>query len=144
MGMDWNQIITASQGWVTSNIGFIVLGALILIQWIAFQYFVVHYLYFKRSLKQPKPSESRFQQMEQRLQFQDEQIAMVYEKIAELREEQKRWASEDLKRGKSVVPDARTVNSQQSSPSIESSYVSLGEINLKRRINAIKASTAKN
>jgi len=122
-----------SQNWVI-----VLLSIFVFAQWMAFQTLVVHYYLFRKSLKKSRPDGLRFSSIERTLSFQGEQIERTYEKLAELRGELSKWASEDLKRSPNHY--SKTNGSQHTNnSSVESSLVSMGELNLKRKIEAIKA-----
>ncbi|PIR21645.1 MAG: hypothetical protein COV44_12010 [Deltaproteobacteria bacterium CG11_big_fil_rev_8_21_14_0_20_45_16] len=126
----WNGIL---QNWVIVLLSFFVIA-----QWIAFQTLVVHYYLFRKSLRKPRPDGLRFSSIEKTLSFQGEQIEKTYEKLAELRGELSKWASEDLKRSPNQYLNSN-VSKHTNNSSVESSLVSMGELNLKRKIEAIKA-----
>jgi hypothetical protein len=123
--------------WIQANVGFVILGTLVVVQWVAFQALLVHYHLYRKSQKKPRNDGIRFSMIERNLKFHAEQIEMIFEKLAELKKEMGDWAIQDLQRGGQRESKPAQATGGLSS-SVESSFVSLGEINLKRRIAALR------
>jgi len=108
------------------------LAVLVLVQWIVLQGLLFNYYYFRKGLKKPRPDGLRFAMIERALTLQMEQIERVFEKLAEFRKEI------------SNISYKKESNASKESTltSIEASLVSMGEMNLKKRIQEIKNSSS--
>jgi hypothetical protein len=121
MMFEWTQQIT---GWVMANPVLAMLSALAVIQWIALQALLLHYHFFRQNFKRPKPSSQRFMVIEKTMEFQMSQIDKLFEKIAEMKKDlnQRTMREEPM-----VTPE-----------SLESRFMTLGEMKLKQRLSEIK------
>ncbi len=128
-------ISAETQAWILANGWTMTLGAMVFIQWIGLQVLAVHYYNFKKSLRRPKPDQIRFNMIEKAVAFQHEQIESIFTKLSEFRKE---VATVGTMGDKMMAANA-TRKSQNEGPSLESTYVSLGELNLKKRLSAMKA-----
>ncbi len=118
-----------SKQWFIANAPMLVLGAFVLIQWIAFQVLLVHYHMFRQSLKKPTPDGIRFNTIEKVLSFQASQIDRIYGKLS------------DLNKEINTVATTKVATKTQASTQIasDSSFITLGELNLKKRLKELKA-----
>ena len=132
------ELAMQAKDWFLNNFGLIMLWGLVLIQWVAFQALLIHYQMFRKSLKRPKTDGIRFSMIERNLAFYGEQIETLYEKVAETRKDMSAWAKEDIKRQGVGVRQSRGT---EGFTSVESTYASLGELNLKRRLASLKQSS---
>jgi hypothetical protein len=114
--------------WAFNHAWVLSISTLVLIQFFAIQAFLVHYHLFRKSLQKPKPDSLRFAQIEKSIAFQSEQIEKLFDKIAETRKEILDLTPMTKARG---APEPKT-------HSFESSFLSLGEINLKRRLESFQ------
>ena len=115
---------------VAANGTNILFGLMIFIQWVALQALLIHYHLFRKNLKQPRPDGIRLQLLEKTVAVQNEQLDRIYAKLAEMRK--------DLNYAVTREPAApsRIVEA----PSLEKTFASVGEMNLKKRIQELKAS----
>lgn len=138
--MEWTQFQQGLQtigAWTIENIDIVLLSLFVLAQWIALQALAIHYYYFRKNLKQPRPDAQRLQKLEQLMDFSSGQFDLVFHKLGELRKEMSKWAATDVRNGTQTKMNASM--SDQNSVSLESSMLSMGEINLKKRIDAIRS-----
>lgn len=114
--------------WIVQNAPMLFLGALVFIQWIAFQVLVVHYHNFRKSLKKPRPDGIRMGLLEKAVAIQTENVDALFIKMGELRRE-------------IAVANAQAVRPSKvdSTTSIEGSMMTMGEINLKKRLAEMSA-----
>ncbi|MDB5038166.1 MAG: hypothetical protein JWQ35_1694 [Bacteriovoracaceae bacterium] len=117
--------------WFIDNFAIIVLGVAVFIQWIAIQVIAIHYHFFRQSLKKPTPDGIRFQTIEKVLSFQAGHLDRVFGKLAEMNKDitqvAERKQVERIKSHATQAPD--------------SSFISMGEMNLKKRLNELKSSS---
>ena len=111
--------------WAMSNIFLLSISVVVALQFFAIQAFFIHYHLFRKGLKRPKPDALRFAQIEKSIAFQGEQIEKIFEKLADTRKE-------ILEMTPIEKPQAPAEPRIQS---FESSFLSLGEINLKKRLD---------
>ncbi len=123
--------------WLKDNASTIILGTCVFIQWIALQAFAVHYYFFRQSLKRPRPDHLRFATIEKVISFQSEHIDKIYGKLAHFDREI------DLLHvnGTGLVGKSSSVKEASSGTSLEASYATLGELNLKKRIQEMQGPT---
>lgn len=112
--------------WVSKNSLWVGLATFVFFQWVAFQLLLVHYHFFRMHLKRPKPDQQRFASIDSRLEFQDRQMDQIFEKMAELKKELREIS---LAKG----------NITAQPESMESRFMSLGEMKLKQRLAEIKS-----
>lgn len=124
--MEW---ITANNEWIYMNAPMLALGTLVFIQWVALQAFFVHYTLFRESLKRPRPDQTRIIALEKTIAFQAEQLELVFSKLAEHHREMSKMNLRE--------PSPRERNAL----SLESTFVSMGEMSLKKRIQEMKSET---
>jgi hypothetical protein len=110
--------------WMLSNPVIVVLSIVVVTQWIGFQALLLHYHFFRQSLQKPRADATRFAVIERTMEFQMSQVDKLYEKVAELKKElnQKHLREEPM-----VTPE-----------SLESRFMTLGEMKLKQRLSEIK------
>jgi len=140
MTIDWLHAGKTAMTWASANWAFLILAGLIFFQWVAFQALLIHYQLFRKSMKKPRTDGIRFSNIEKTLSFQAEQIELIFEKLASIKSEMADWARQEIKKGKPTKP---ATEEWKASPSVEASFVSLGEINLKRRLEAMKSAPSK-
>lgn len=104
-------------------------GVMILLQWVVLQGLIVHYLMFRRNLKKPRPDGIRFANIEKVQAFHAQQLEMAFAKMGELKKEIVRSLPSQDER-----PEPRGMNLPDTA-----SYVSLGEIELKKRLRELKS-----
>jgi len=85
---------------------------------------LIHYHLFRQNLKTPKPSLIRMQALERTMEFQMQQMDKLFEKVAELRKE---------------LHTKPTPNEPYVSESLESRFMTIGEMKLKQRLSDIKS-----
>ena len=126
MSLDQNvsEFVHQLTSWVMANPVLVIVSALAIAQWIALQALLLHYHFFRQSLKRPQPSSQRFMVIEKTMEFQMSQIDKLFEKIVEMKKElnQRTMREETL-----VTPE-----------SLESRFMTLGEMKLKQRLSEIK------
>lgn len=131
---EWMNQILAIGPVIKANLPMIVLGIFVFVQWVALQGLLIHYHLFRKSLKRPRPDGIRFGVIERALSFHGEQFDRVYDRLAELKKE-----IQDLAREAAEQSSVRSNAANESRTSLEASYVSLGEMNLKKRLDSIRA-----
>lgn len=115
------------RAWFSAHGTTLVLFALVIIQWIAFQALLIHYHLFRQSLKKPTPDGIRFATIEKVLSFQATQIDRIYGKLSELNKEiQTQPTAKPAPRPAAIASD--------------SSFVTRGELNLKKRLQELRQS----
>lgn len=132
--MDFNMTANLQSilSWAQANMAILIIGLFVFIQYVAFQALLIHYTLFRRSLKRPRPDGLRFQQIEKTLAFHAEQMDRIFEKIAETRK--------DLVALTKVEPMSSSQRANLSPVSVEASFLSLGELNLKKKLEAFRQS----
>ena len=118
--------------WWQQNGLTVFLVALSLVQWIALQALAIHYHFFRKNLKRPKPDAIRMDMMEKTIALQSEQIEKIFSKLAHFNREI------DQLHVKQSSTSRKGMDSNTGS--IESSMATLGEIALKQRIQELKGS----
>lgn len=113
--------------WIAEHGPMIVLAGAVFVQWIALQALLIHYHLFRKSLKQPRPDGVRMDLIEKTVSIHNENMDMLFKKLAEVRREISLAQAQPVRTAK------------VESPSIETSFVTLGEMNLKRRLQEMKA-----
>lgn len=113
------------KNWAMSNVFLVSISVVVALQFFAIQAFFIHYHLFRKNLKRPKPDALRFAQIEKSIAFQGEQIEKLFEKLADTRKEI--FEMTPIAEPKSPV--------EPTVQSFESSFLSLGEINLKKRLD---------
>ena len=130
--MEWFQniftISEASREWLSSNGVTVILGVMVITQWVGLQALAIHYYFFAKSLKRPKPDQIRFSIIEKTMALQQEQLDRIYTKMAELNKE----INETSARVKTPIQKVK-----ETAVSLDSTYASMGEMNLKKRIQEI-------
>jgi len=111
--------------WITQNALWCGLAIFVFFQWAAFQVLLIHYHLFRQNLKTPKPSQLRFQSIEKTMEFQMQQMDKLFEKMAELRKE--------IHAKPAAAPEA------YAGESLESRFMTIGEMKLKQRLSDIKS-----
>lgn len=130
--INWNGMIETALPWISQNAFFVILGTAFLLQWVAFQAFVIHFQMFKTKVTRPRQDLKKIRQLERLIEFQSQQMEQVFEKYAALKKEINQVARESMQRSQWQAP--------QRSESIESNFLSMGEINLKKRLESLKNS----
>ncbi|TVQ76241.1 MAG: hypothetical protein EA369_10330 [Bradymonadales bacterium] len=123
---------TTWQPWLAEHAILLLMGAAIVIQWIGFQALLIHYHLFRTRVKKKKPDTNRVHQLEALVDFQNTRIEQIFEKYAALKKEMNGLEKESIRR-ESFTP-------VQSTESVEASFMSMGEINLKKRLESLKRS----
>lgn len=111
------------------------LGLAFLFQWVAIQYLFIQNHFLKIEMKKPHPDLGRIRRYETQLSNLEGQLPLIFEKLAEHNQEIREMSLESK-----TAPQGTSARQENSSPSMESSYASMGEINLKKRLEAIKKS----
>lgn len=107
------------------------MATLLIIQWIALQALLIHYHFFRKNLKQPKPDGVRIALLERTVALQTDQLDKIFGKLAHFNRE-----IDSLHvHGKQAT---RTAKEPSGVTSIEASVATLGEIALKKRIQEIQ------
>ena len=133
--MDWLQSFfsmdESTRMWWGTHGMTVILAVVVFLQWVGLQAFAIHYHFFRKSLKRPKPDQIRFSLIEKTMALQQEQLDRIYTKMAELNKELNETAAR-----------VRTPIQRVKEPtlSLDSTYASLGEMNLKKRIQEISNS----
>lgn len=128
--MDVLQIwIETARAWDLTTWTLISLGVLVIFQWMAFQALVVHYVMFRKKILARKPDRVRIALLERTLSFQQEQVDRIFDKLSSLR-------TDLSKPGRSERYD------NSNSDGVENSFVTLGEVHLKRRMQELEKSKA--
>jgi hypothetical protein len=104
------------------------IAGVVLIQWLVLQAFVAEYIVYRRNVKRPRPDGIRMGLMEKSIQLSTEQMETLFTRLASLERE---IDSLHVKMSKRVQPNAPQTHHTQS---LEASVMSLGEMNLKKRI----------
>lgn len=122
------------QQWFMDHAGIIFLSAAVTIEWIALQALLIHYHFFRESLKRPTPDGIRFSTIEKVLSFQASQIDRVFGKIG------------DMSKEISVLGERKFGDRAPNLVAMpgESSVLSLGEVNLKKRLAELRANALPN
>jgi hypothetical protein len=123
------EAIYMNKQWIATNGPTLILGVMVLIQWIALQALLIHYHLFRKNLKQPRPDGIRLQLLEQTVSLQNEQLDRIYTKLSDMRKELNFAVT------RAPAQSTRAMEVQ----SLEKTYTSLGEMNLKRRIQELKS-----
>ncbi len=118
---------TTTQWWSTHGVT-VLLAIFVFVQWIGLQAFAIHYHFFRKSLHRPKPDQIRFSLIEKTMALQQEQLDRIYSKMAELSKD----LNETAARVKTPVQRVK-----EPTISLDSTYASIGELNLKKRIQEI-------
>jgi hypothetical protein len=130
--MEWFQnifsISEATRQWWSAHGVTVLLMIFVFAQWIGLQAFAIHYHFFRKSLNRPKPDQVRFSLIEKTMALQQEQLDRIYSKMAELNKD----LNETAARVKTPVQRVK-----EPTVSLESTYASIGELNLKKRIQEI-------
>lgn len=130
--MEWFQnifsISEATRQWWSAHGVTVLLMIFVFAQWIGLQAFAIHYHFFRKSLNRPKPDQVRFSLIEKTMSLQQEQLDRIYSKMAELNKD----LNETAARVKTPVQRVK-----EPTVSLESTYASIGELNLKKRIQEI-------
>lgn len=122
-------------GWWKENGITVALAAGIFIQWIALQALMIHYHLFRKNLKRPRPDGIRLSMAEKTLALQSEQMERIFGKLAHLNRE-----IDQLHERGSSATRAKTTSSQISTnTSVETAFASMGELNMKKRIQEMRA-----
>lgn len=116
------------QQWIAQNWAMTALMAAVCVQWVALQALAIHYYLFRKNLKRPRPDRIRLATLERAVKFQEEQFERVFQKMAALREE-----VANVERASS-----RSASNADSAQSIENSFVTLGEMELQKRIRELQ------
>ncbi len=111
--------------WASAHALWLGLAIFVFIQWLAFQGLLVHYHFFRESLRRPRPDLQRISTLEKTLEFQMSQMDTMFQKMAELKKE--------------LNDRARREDPILTPESLESRFMSLGEMKLKQRLSEIKA-----
>ena len=117
--------------WIIANGPTLILGLMVLIQWIALQALLIHYHLFRKNLKQPRPDGIRLQLLERTVSVQNEQLDRIYAKLAEMRKEVNLAVTRE--------PAPATTRRPIEVNSFEKTFASIGEVALKKRIQELKA-----
>jgi len=123
--MEVINIFQMTTQWLSENALWAGLAILVFFQWAAFQALLIHYHLFRQNLKTPKPSQLRMQAIEKTIEFQMQQMDKLFEKLAELR--------------KDLHTQEPSKHEPLISESLESRYMTIGEMKLKQRLSDIKA-----
>lgn len=110
-----------------------VVVGLVLVQWFSIQYLFLQNHFIRERLSRPHPDLKKISVYDERLQQLEGQISVLFEKQAEHQKELRDLERESLRSNKSQASAA-----QERTSSLESSFVSLGEINLKKRMDALR------
>lgn len=109
--------------------------ALVLLQWVAIQWLFIQLHMAKEEVQKPHPDLVKIRAYESRLKLLEDQTDLIFEKLAEQKKE-----IQDIERESLQLFPSVGAAPQRESASIESSFVSMGEINLKKRLDALKSS----
>lgn len=123
-----------------SNWPFILVGSIALGFWFAFQFLALHYWNFLREYRKPRLDVKRLERAERALRFQREELERVYAQMGKLRQEVLNWMREETQGNVVKNQASSTRNNEKASPSFESNFLSLGEIQLKQKIQQLKSS----
>lgn len=110
--------------WIVQHGPMILLTTLVVIQWIAFQVLLVHYHHFRKSMKKPRPEGLRIGLLEKTVKIQTENMDAIFRKLAEL--------SKDI--AIASAQSTRPTRSENAAQSLEGSLMTMGEMNLKKRL----------
>lgn len=127
-------IISASEiEWLKANAWLITLTTLVFIQWVVIQGLLLHYYYFRKNLKQPRPDGIRLNLAERSIALQSEQLEKIFAKLAALNREI------DILADRSARLATKQGSVQVTGPSLEASVATMGELNLRKRLQEIQA-----
>jgi hypothetical protein len=122
-----------NQQWIVDHAGMIILTTAVVIEWIAIQAILIHYHFFRESLKRPTPDGIRFSTIEKVMSLHASQMDRAFGKMSELSKEISSLAE---RRPERMIAAPSTAAS-------EPTVLSLGEMNLKKRLAELRAAMAK-
>lgn len=135
---NWSSMGSAFLSFLSSNLEVVILSSLIFIQWMALQAFAIHYYFFRRSVRRKRPEGLRIATLEKLVSFQSEQIERLYGQLADQKKELRDFMRERV----SLVEEKKSAG-QAPTHSMDSGYVSLGELNLKKKLEAMRSSAGR-
>lgn len=126
-----------SGAWIQANWGSLLIGLFVVGAWILFH--VIFYILYQThqellKLKKKPKIAHQLEELQKVVAFQEDQLMRLYDKIASIQTDLREWVKEDLKR-----PTSQGLGTNQASTSIEQHYVSLAELNLKKKIESLRA-----
>lgn len=124
--------------WMGDHLALVVGGFLLAFLWIAFQSLAIHYFYFYKEMKKPRPEMKRIRQLETWMRLHQEQLENIYENLSQIRGELEEKSKAEMR---DTLRRAAT-QSVNEMTSVESSFMSLGEIQLKQKLDALKSKAA--
>lgn len=110
------------------------IGIFSLVQWFALQGLIVHYYIYRQNQKKPRPDGIRMNLIEKTVALQTEQTERIFEKLATLNREIDQLHVQ-LGRISQRSPSAKDGGRAES---LETAFVSLGEIALKKRLQEMQ------
>ncbi len=113
------------------------IGILSVLQWFGLQALVVHYHIYRQNQKKPRPDGIRLNLVERTVAMQTEQTDRIFEKLAALNREIDQL---HVQLGR-ISQRAPTTKEASRGESLETAFVSLGEIALKKRLQEMQDTT---
>jgi hypothetical protein len=118
--------------WFLDHAAILILSVAVFVEWVALQMLLIHYHFFRQSLKKPTPDGIRFSTIEKVLSFQASQIDRVFGKLSEMNKEisgvSERRSADRMMAGASISPN-------------DSSMMTMGELSLKKRLQELKSTS---